>query len=551
MPLLLVVAIAIGFFALRGGPIFPPPNAIVVPDFANVSGSVAAQRLAALGLRPQPTEEPSETVRQGYVVRQDPPAGAKLAKDAAVTLVISGGLPRVQIPDVKGYSAADAQRALQAAKLRSKVAAQLYSGTVPAGEVIDVNPPVGSSLRENSVVALTVSKGIQPVTVPSIVSLKIAEARKRLAALGLTLSVTQQTESEAVPQDEIASQDPAAGTTVQPNTAGHRDRQHRPAGGRRPQRRRIGPATRRSRRCGPRGFVPTVTYNVDATNATQKVSAQRPDTGTNAKKGSSVTIYVSVPGTVPDVTGMSLDDAKKALAAAGYQIGKPRLHRGRDDAGREPAGRPGGAHRAGGREAAHPGRVGQHHRHAQRRRMTARRILGVDPGLRTTGYGVIEVRGGALHLIEGGVLQPKPDRPLEQRLVQLHDGIVEVLRATRPDHMVVEELWTAYEHPQTAVLMGHARGVLALAAGAGGVPVQHLAHTVVKRALTGSGSARKAQVKAMVVQLLGLAAPPEPDDVSDALALAIAFANVEAQRARFAELGVVMPQRRSRAPRLA
>jgi crossover junction endodeoxyribonuclease RuvC len=99
--------------------------------------------------------------------------------------------------------------------------------------------------------------------------------------------------------------------------------------------------------------------------------------------------------------------------------------------------------------------------------------------------------------------------------------------------------------------MGHARGVLALAAGANGVPVHDLAHTSVKRALTGSGSAAKSQVKGMVVQLLGLAAPPSPDDVSDALALAIAFANVEAQRDRFAELGVVMPQRRNRATRLA
>jgi crossover junction endodeoxyribonuclease RuvC len=183
--------------------------------------------------------------------------------------------------------------------------------------------------------------------------------------------------------------------------------------------------------------------------------------------------------------------------------------------------------------------------------VNARRILGVDPGLRTTGYGVVEVRDGALRLIEGGVLQPNAKHALEQRLVQLHDAMVEVVRATRPDCMVLEELWSAYEHPQTAVLMGHARGVLALAAGANGVPVHDLAHASVKRALTGSGSAAKSQVKGMVVQLLGLAAPPSPDDVSDALALAIAFANVEAQRDRFAELGVVMPQRRSRATRLA
>ncbi|MDB5027582.1 MAG: ruvC [Candidatus Eremiobacteraeota bacterium] len=179
--------------------------------------------------------------------------------------------------------------------------------------------------------------------------------------------------------------------------------------------------------------------------------------------------------------------------------------------------------------------------------MNARRILGVDPGLRTTGYGIVEVRDGALRLIEGGVLQPDPKTPLESRLVQLHDAMVEVVRATRPDCMVIEELWTAYEHPQTAVLMGHARGVLVLAAGSNGVPVHNLAHASVKRALAGNGAATKAQVKGMVVRLLGLAAPPRPDDVSDALALAIAFSNVEAQRDRFAELGVVMPQRRSRA----
>lgn len=156
--------------------------------------------------------------------------------------------------------------------------------------------------------------------------------------------------------------------------------------------------------------------------------------------------------------------------------------------------------------------------------MTARRILGVDPGLRTTGYGVIDVRDGGLHLVEGGVLQPAPSLPLEQRLVQLHDAMVEVVRATQPQCMVIEELWTAYEHPQTAVLMGHARGVIALAAGAHGIAVHHLAHAAVKRALAASGRARKGQVKAMVVQLLGLPEPPQPDDVSDALALALTFA---------------------------
>ncbi|HTW83492.1 MAG TPA: crossover junction endodeoxyribonuclease RuvC [Candidatus Sulfotelmatobacter sp.] len=156
--------------------------------------------------------------------------------------------------------------------------------------------------------------------------------------------------------------------------------------------------------------------------------------------------------------------------------------------------------------------------------MSGRVILGIDPGLRTTGYGAIEAGPAGLRLVEGGVVQPDPGLPLEQRLLQLHDGIVEVLRAVRPACVVIEELWTDYAHPQTAVLMGHARGVIALAAGAHGVAVHALAHAMVKRALAGSGAARKSQVSGMVVQLLGLTAPPRPNDVSDALALAIAFA---------------------------
>ena len=152
------------------------------------------------------------------------------------------------------------------------------------------------------------------------------------------------------------------------------------------------------------------------------------------------------------------------------------------------------------------------------------RVLGVDPGLRTTGYGVIERRGGTFRLIEGGVLRPEPKLSLDRRLTQLHDALLEVVRATKPDCMVVEELWSAPKHPPTAVLMGHARGVIALAAGRCAIGFEELPHATVKRALTGHGAASKAQVKAMVVVRLGLTVSPEPDDVSDALALAIVFA---------------------------
>lgn len=152
------------------------------------------------------------------------------------------------------------------------------------------------------------------------------------------------------------------------------------------------------------------------------------------------------------------------------------------------------------------------------------RVLGVDPGLRTTGYGVVDADGGTFRLVEGGVLRPKPALSLEARLAQLHAAMLEVVRATRPDCMVVEELWSAPKHPPTAVLMGHARGVIALAAGLCAVSFEELSHVTVKRALTGNGAARKEQVKAMVCIHLGLTVPPEPDDVSDALALALVFA---------------------------
>ena len=151
------------------------------------------------------------------------------------------------------------------------------------------------------------------------------------------------------------------------------------------------------------------------------------------------------------------------------------------------------------------------------------RILGVDPGLRTTGYGVVEVSGATFRLIEGGVLRPPTTLSLERRLTQLHDAMLEVVRATRPDCMVVEELWSAPKHPPTAVLMGHARGVIALAAGRCEVTFEELSHVTVKRALTGHGAARKSQVKAMVCTHLGLQVAPDPDDVTDALALALVF----------------------------
>jgi crossover junction endodeoxyribonuclease RuvC len=153
-------------------------------------------------------------------------------------------------------------------------------------------------------------------------------------------------------------------------------------------------------------------------------------------------------------------------------------------------------------------------------------VLGIDPALRTTGYGVIETGRTRTRLVEAGVVAPRARDTLERRLRELHAGITDVIEQTKPDSIVIEELYTTYRNPGTAILMAHARGVLCLAAAQAGIVVHSMGHAHVKRALTGSGSARKGQVNAMVTQLLGLRQAPEPEDVSDALALALAFVNL-------------------------
>ena len=155
------------------------------------------------------------------------------------------------------------------------------------------------------------------------------------------------------------------------------------------------------------------------------------------------------------------------------------------------------------------------------------RVLGIDPALRVTGYGAIERRTDRTVLTEAGVISPRIDQPLEQRLHELHGGLRDVIAQTRPNLIVIEELYTVYKNPQTAILMGHARGVMCLAGAQAGIPVHTLGHSHVKRALVGSGAARKEQVNAMVVRLLGLRSAPKPNDVSDALAIALAYLNIE------------------------
>ena len=148
------------------------------------------------------------------------------------------------------------------------------------------------------------------------------------------------------------------------------------------------------------------------------------------------------------------------------------------------------------------------------------RIVGVDPGLNVTGYAVIESSPEGLRFCEAGVIRGG-SRGLGPRLVALYSGLRELLDTYRPRVMALEELYSHYERPRTAILMGHARGAICLAAAQADVEIVSYAATQIKRLLTGSGRAPKNQVQRAIQRELGLPAPPEPPDVADALAIAI------------------------------
>ena len=146
--------------------------------------------------------------------------------------------------------------------------------------------------------------------------------------------------------------------------------------------------------------------------------------------------------------------------------------------------------------------------------------MGVDPGLVATGFGVLEADGGGVTVRDAGVISTTTGQPLEARLNALHRAVHRIIELQSPGLLVVEDLYTEYKFPRTAILMGHARGVIYLAARQLGVAVIALAPSEVKRAMTGNGAAGKAQVQRAVQTVLGLKELPRPSHVADALGLA-------------------------------
>ena len=155
--------------------------------------------------------------------------------------------------------------------------------------------------------------------------------------------------------------------------------------------------------------------------------------------------------------------------------------------------------------------------------------MGVDPGLAATGYAVLEAGNGpagrpagrSLRVHEWGCARSRSGQPVEARLRAIYDELEAVFSRWRPAVAVLEGLYAEYGFPRTAILMGHVRGVICLAAQQSGARVVEVSPAEVKSALTGSGRASKEQIQRAVTRMLGLREPPDSEHVCDALALAL------------------------------
>ena len=151
-------------------------------------------------------------------------------------------------------------------------------------------------------------------------------------------------------------------------------------------------------------------------------------------------------------------------------------------------------------------------------------VLGIDPGTAVTGYGVVRKEGrNPLTLVECGVIRTKPRDALPQRLAEIYDGILELIRRHQPNVLSIEDIFYA-RNVRTTVVLGHARGVILLAAAHAGMEIHEYPPSEIKKAVAGTGAATKLQIQFMVTRLLRLKTAPQPSDAADGVAAALAYA---------------------------
>jgi serine/threonine-protein kinase len=314
----LILATFFGYFVAQR--VFNPFGAgtVALDNFTGAQLEAAEKQLDAAGLHYTVISVPSDAVAADRVVRQYPPAAGNIPAATVVTLYVSNGLPRVDLIDVRQYSSDDAQRYLRNAKLVPKLT-EVYDKS-PRGTVLAQRPPPGTNVPIRSVVALVISKGQKPVYVPELVSLVVSDAQKALAERQLTLAISERDPSDQIPAGDVLSQTPVSGTPLDPGSTVNVVISSGP-----PQitvpdvsGKVLGDAQAALTQAG---LQATIEYFVDATSALGTVLKEDPGAGSPARKGSTVTLDIAVPGVVPDVVGKPVDQAQTTLQTAGYKIG--------------------------------------------------------------------------------------------------------------------------------------------------------------------------------------------------------------------------------------
>ena len=153
------------------------------------------------------------------------------------------------------------------------------------------------------------------------------------------------------------------------------------------------------------------------------------------------------------------------------------------------------------------------------------RILGIDPGLQVCGYACLEAGRDGENLIEAGVFRTESSQPIEERLNRIARDSETLLKKFKPEVVAVEKLYSHYAHPETAILMGHARGVILQKCAEAAIEVKSFSATRIKKSVTGNGRASKEQVQRSVQTYLALPELPQPNDVADAIAVALCCVN--------------------------
>jgi len=154
------------------------------------------------------------------------------------------------------------------------------------------------------------------------------------------------------------------------------------------------------------------------------------------------------------------------------------------------------------------------------------RILGIDPGLITTGYGVVDVKDGGVKILEAGTIDPDPRALFEERLFKIHLHITTLLQEHHPDVVVLEKLYAHYKHPATAAVLGHVRGVICLSVAQQHIKLVEQSVKRIRKALIGNGNATKIQMQQFVKRLLNIKSAGFKLDASDALSLALGQAHM-------------------------